>query len=236
VTETPTQQRSTPPRQAYLRTIARLALITAMPAALYIARFIYTDKIAYRFLPWNLFLAWLPLIFAYLALRAGRRRPALAVPLIAAWLAFLPNAPYLITDLVWLDGRASTLKIYDAAMFFAFATCGLAAGFVSLRWMQAFAARGAGLWGSRAFVLAALGLTGFGVYLGRFRRWNSWDVVTDPLALLRDIAARLADPVRHWQTWALTALFAGLLLFLYWLFGVLTEAPAGEGRAVDRMG
>ena len=215
-------------------TAARLALITAMPAALYVARFVYTGKIAYRFLPWNLFLAWLPLVFAYLALRAGSRRPVLALPLLGAWLAFLPNAPYLITDLVWLDGRASMLKVYDAAMFFAFVSCGLAAGFVSLRWVQAFAARHVGAWGSRVFVLAALGLTGFGVYLGRFRRWNSWDIVTDPAALLHDIVTRLVHPVRNWQMWAFTALFAGLLLFLYWLFGVLTEAPAAERQAVDR--
>lgn len=202
--------------------IIRLALIAALPAGLYVARVIYTGKITYRFLPWNLFLAWLPLAFAYLAVRA-ERRPALAVPLSAAWLAFLPNAPYLITDLIWLDGRASALKVYDAAMFFAFATCGLVTGFVSLRWMQALVARRVGTWGGRLFVLAALGLAGFGVYLGRFRRWNSWDVVTDPMALLRDIAVRLADPVQHWRMWVLTALFAGLLLCLYWVFGLLTE-------------
>lgn len=213
--------------------IVRLALITALPAALYVARIVYTGKIAYRFLPWNLFLAWLPLVFAYLAIRISHRTPWLRLPVIGAWLVFLPNAPYLITDLIWLDGRASTLKVYDAAMFFAFATCGLTAGLVSLRWVQALVEKRAGMWGSRLFVLGALGLTGFGVYLGRFRRWNSWDIVTDPVALLRDIAIRLADPIRHWQMWALTALFAGLLLFLYSLFGLLTEA-AGEPQAADR--
>lgn len=78
--------------------IVRLALIVALPAALYATRVIYTGKITYRFLPWNLSLAWLPLAFAYLAVRA-ERRPVLAVLFIAAWLAFLPNAPYLIGDL-----------------------------------------------------------------------------------------------------------------------------------------
>ncbi len=214
--------------------IARLTLITALPAALYIARAVYTGKIAYRFLPWNLFLAWLPLAFAYLAVRAGGRKPWLSLPLIGAWLAFLPNAPYLITDLVWLDGSASTLKIYDAAMFFAFATCGLTAGFVSLRWVQALVERRAGMWGGRLSVLAALGLTGFGVYLGRFRRWNSWDIVTDPAALFHDIAVRLADPVQHWRMYALTALFAGLLLGLYWLFAMLAEATTGERQTADQ--
>lgn len=209
--------------------IVRLALITALPAVLYVARIVYTGKIAYRFLPWNLFLAWLPLVFAYLAVRAGGRKPWLSLPLIGAWLAFLPNAPYLITDLIWLDGSATTLKVYDAAMFFVFATCGLAAGFVSLRWVQALVERRAGTWGGRLFVLAALGLTGFGVYLGRFRRWNSWDIVADPAALFHDIAIRVADPVLHWQMWALTALFAGLLLCLYWLFGLLTEVKSPFG-------
>lgn len=215
--------------------IVRLALITALPAALYAARVVYTGKLAYRFLPWNLFLAWLPLVFAYLALRAGGRKPWLSLPLIGAWLAFLPNAPYLITDLIWLNGDASILKVYDAAMLFTFATCGLAAGFVSLRWVQALVARRAGRWGSRLFVVAALGLTGFGVYLGRFRRWNSWDIVTDPASLFRDITIRLADPRQHWRMWALTALFAGLLLALYWLFAVLADATTGERQMADRL-
>lgn len=214
--------------------IGRLALITALPAALYVARILYTGRVAYRFLPWNLFLAWLPLVFAYLAVRAGLRKWWLTAPLIGAWLAFLPNAPYLITDLIWLDGRASTLKVYDATMFFTFATCGLATGFVSLRWVQALVERRVGAWRSRLFVLAVLGLTGFGVYLGRFRRWNSWEIVTDPVALLRDIAARLADPAQHWQTWALTALFAGLLLALYWLFGLLAETTTREQQPADQ--
>jgi len=176
------------------------------------------------------------LVFAYLALRAGSRRPALVVLLIGAWLAFLPNAPYLITDMIWLNGGPSMLKVYDAAMLFTSATCGLAAGFVSLRWVQTFVERQIGAWGSRLFVLAALGLSGFGVYLGRFRRWNSWDIVTDPVPLLHDIATRFAHPLQHWQVWALTALFTVLLLFLYWLFVVLVEATRGERQAADQPG
>ncbi len=212
-------------------TVIRLAAISAMPLVLFVARVAYTGGIAYGFLVWNLLLAWLPLVFAYGALRMGERRLVLAAPLIGAWLAFLPNAPYLITDLIWLEGRASVMKVYDSALFFAAATCGLALGFVSLRWMQALVGRWIGKWGSRAFVLAALGLSGFGVYLGRFRRWNSWDILTDPVALLSDIATRLVHPLRYWQMWAITILFAGLLAFLYWLFIVAGEdAQARRGE------
>jgi uncharacterized membrane protein len=211
-------------------TLFRLAAICALPLALYAARVVYAGRLIYGFLAWNLFLAWLPLVFAYAAVRVGRRRPWAAAPLLGAWLAFLPNAPYLITDLIWLEGRASTLKVYDAALFFAAATCGLALGFVSLRWAQALVGRWVGTWGSRLFVLAALGLSGFGVYLGRFRRWNSWDIVTDPLALFADIANRLAHPIRHWEMWAMTALFAGLLICLYGLWVMDDRRPVKDDR------
>jgi uncharacterized membrane protein len=216
-------------------TLARLALISLMPLALYLARLAYTGHLAFRFLPVNLLLAWPSMLFASAALRFGRRRWAASLPFMAGWLAFLPNAPYLVTDLIWLDGPASALKVYDTLLFFAFATCGLGLGFVSLHWMQALMTQRFGVWPGRAFVGLTLGLTGFGLYLGRFRRWNSWDVLADPLALLQDIAVRIANPIEHWRTWVLTIAFTVFLLFLYWLAATL----AHENRlkmSVERTG
>ena len=211
------------------KTFIRMTLIMLMPLFFYSLRVLYFDR-GRPMLPWNLFLAWLPLLFAYLALWAGGRRRLLFWPLIGAWLVFLPNAPYLITDLIWLNGPVTSLKVYDAVLLYTFATCGLASGFISLRWLQVFVAPTVGKWGSRLFVLVTLGLSGFGIYLGRFRRWNSWDIVADPMALLHDITIRFADPVQHWRTWAHTALFAGLLLGLYVLLGLVAEVAIRESR------
>jgi uncharacterized membrane protein len=212
--KTPTQSHSA---------IFRLALASALPVAMLFARILYTGRITYGFLLWNLFLAWLPLLFAYLALHSFPHRRWAAFLFAASWLLFLPNAPYLITDIMHLHYSGSNLVLYDTVMLFILALCGLLLGAVSLRWMQLVAARRFGLWFSRAFVLMALGMTGFGIYLGRFLRWNSWDLVTNPLSLLQDISPHLLHPLIYWRTWAMTLLFALALSFVYWLLAGLPQ-------------
>lgn len=202
--------------------IFRLLLASALPVAMLLARILYTGQITYGFLLWNLFLAWLPLLFAYLTLRSYPHRRLTALLFAASWLLFLPNAPYLITDIMHLHYSGSNLVLYDTVMLFTLALCGLLLGAVSLRWMQLAVTRRFGLWFSRGFVLMALGMSGFGIYMGRFLRWNSWDLVTNPLSLLQDISPHLLHPLTYWRTWAMTLLFALSLSFVYWL---LTGLP-----------
>lgn len=200
------------------RTFARLTAAAAFPVLLVAARSLYVGQITGTFLLWNLFLAWLPLLFAALALIVARRSPRLALAPGLAWLLFLPNAPYLVTDLMHVtrDGRVPVL--FDTVMLFSFALCGLALGLVSLRWMQRLVADRWGRLGGWLFAGTALSAAGFGIYLGRYVRWNSWDLLTQPSPLLRDILGRLANPIDHWHTWAMSLLFASLLMFAYWLF------------------
>ncbi len=202
--------------------IFRLMVASALPVAMLFARILYTGRITYGFLLWNLFLAWLPLIFAYLTLRAFPHRRLTALLFAVSWLLFLPNAPYLVTDLMHLHNSGGNLVLYDVVMLFILALCGLMLGAVSLRWMELAVAQRLGLWSGRIFVLIVLGMSGFGIYLGRFLRWNSWDLVTNPLSLLQDISPHLLHPVEHWRTWAMTLLFALSLTFVYWL---LTSGP-----------
>lgn len=213
-------------------TFARLTLAAAFPVALVIARSLYPREITATFLIWNLFLAWLPLLFAALAIWVERRSLLLAILPAAAWLAFLPNAPYLVTDLMHLAADSRVPVLFDTVMLFTFALYGLALGLVSLRWMQSAVARRWGRWLGWGFVLGTLGAAGFGIYLGRYVRWNSWDLVTRPELLLQDVLVRLVNPIQHWHTWAMTALFAGLLVFTYWLLTVLARAGSsvpGDG-------
>jgi len=109
-------------------------------------------------------------------------------------------------------------------MLFSFALCGLALGLVSLRWMHALVAQRWGRLHGWAFAATALGAAGFSIYLGRYVRWNSWDLLTQPSPLLRDILGRLANPIDHWHTWAMSMLFASLLIFAYWLFHDLEQS------------
>jgi uncharacterized membrane protein len=168
------------------------------------------------FLWWNLFLAWIPWLFALLAERlhaAGRRARVAFAGCAGAWLLFFPNAPYIVTDLVHLqpDARA---PVADAITIAAFAMCGLLLAFASLRRMQALVTeRFGGLAGWSLIGVVSL-LTGFGVGLGRVLRWNSWDVVSRPEALLVDIATRVSDPLAHERLLGVTVGFS--LAFLLW--------------------
>lgn len=135
----------------------------------------------------------------------------------AVWLLFLPNAPYLVTDLIHLGYSADAPILFDTTILFSCALCGLAMGFTSLRWMQGLVAKRWGAAVGQGFSLFALSLAGFGIYLGRYLRWNSWDVIANPTSLLNDILVRLTHPLVYWHTWAVSLVFALLLICAYWL-------------------
>ena len=140
------------------------------------------------------------------------------------WLLFLPNAPYLVTDIAHLHASSSVPIYFDVVLLYSAAFCGVALGCVSLRWMQCAVTHFAGLWPGRLFTLVAAIAAGFGVYLGRFLRWNSWDALLQPAAVAEDILAALIHPVRHWEVWAFSLLIAALLIAAYWLS--LTSSPS----------
>ncbi len=172
---------------------------------------------------WNLVLAVSPwLISAWLC---ARPRPAvLFAPLACGWLCLLPNAPYLVTDLVHLKARPPVPLWLDVLFFAAFALAGCALGLASLRAMARELERRFGAGVSRAAVPVVLVLCAWGVFLGRFLRLNSWDVVTRPGALLAANAAALqqAEPL------VFTAAFAALLGALYVAFGPRRPASTSD--------
>jgi len=195
-------------------TALRLLGLTALPAGLLAARVVHTGSRVHAYVAWNLVLAWMPLLFAYVSVRPGSTPRLLRAGSGLAWLLFLPNAPYLVTDLMHLH-QSQIPILYDVVLLFSAALCGLALGLVSLHWMESGVARALGCWPGRLFGAAAACAAGFGVYLGRYLRWNSWDLVTQPAALARDILQYVVHPVQHWQVWGFALLFAALLLAAY---------------------
>jgi uncharacterized membrane protein len=177
-----------------------------------------TGSYHYSFLLWNLFLAWVPLIAASAAFVLARRgAAALAGVLIVVWLLFFPNAPYMLTDFVHLGGRGPSPLWYDALMLSSFAWTALMLGFLSLYLIQAIVApRASAAWGW-VVVVGALSLASFGVYIGRFAGFNSWDAVIRPRYVLsvigRETNSPVHDPKMLAALLALTAaLFVGYLL------------------------
>jgi len=200
-----------------------VALSSLLAVALFVARAYRSRSITYAFLVWNLFLAWIPYLSSLWATYLHHRHPGrwwrLLVPG-ALWLAFFPNAPYIVTDLWHLRERARVPMWYDIGLLTTFAWTGLFLAVFSLRAMQRLVKHYAGPVLGWLFVTVAVGLGGLGIYMGRFLRWNSWDLLLQPRGVWGDVATRLTHPWNHPQTLGVTALFAAILLVCY-----LTVAP-----------
>jgi uncharacterized membrane protein len=177
----------------------------------------------FMFLIWNLFLACIP-VFASRLLQAAHARKipdVVQLALLAVWLVFLPNAPYILTDLIHLQPGPTRLYWYDMAMLLSCGGVGLMLGYSSLFDVHRVVEE---RFGQRVAWVVATGtllLTGFGIYLGRALRWNSWDVVTNPRGLFEVIAEGLLNPGAYLHIYAICALSGGGLLLgyvtLHWL-------------------
>lgn len=210
-----------------------LILSSALSMGLLAMRMLYSGQITYRFLNWNLFLAWIPLGLALAAwlLQGEARRPRLRVlPLLALWLLFLPNAPYLLTDLIHLAHRPPVPLWFDLLLLLSYAWNGLILGYLSLRLVQALFQRWMGAAAGWLAATAAIGLAAFGIYLGRFERWNSWDIFTDPFGVLATLFAGLANPATQIKPLAVTLLLGGILFAIYATVGLLSHADPMAGR------
>lgn len=200
-------------------------LLVSWCSALVTVRVAVTGSMMYAFLVWNLGLAVVPLGLASLleGCRPGERlKPGLVL---ASWLVFLPNAPYLATDLVHLVERPPVPLWYDVAMLSSCAGTGLLLGYASLMRVQRWIAKMVGATSGWLFSVATLLLAGLGIYLGRFLRWNSWDLLLNPIEVLRDIAAAASRPHAHGTALGVSAIW-GVGLLIGYVATVAVTAPS----------
>jgi uncharacterized membrane protein len=180
-------------------------------------RIYYTGTLVYAFMVWNLFLAVIPFMFSSLAVMSHNhiKSKLFLFLLTVAWLLFFPNAPYIMTDFFHLSDRGDVPYWFDLGLLISCAWNGLMLGFISLHDMRIVINKFIGKLYGWMFAVGSIILGSFGIYLGRYERFNSWDVITNPLALISDIAGGLMHPLRHTRTMLMTLLFSVFLLFGY---------------------
>jgi uncharacterized membrane protein len=144
------------------------------------------------------------------------------------WLAFFPNAPYIMTDFFHLMPRPTIPLWYDILLLVSFSWTGLFLAVASLRTMQVLVNAYLGNVIGWLFVALALGLGGMGIYLGRFERWNSWDLISHPHSIVLDIVTRLTDPLENLRFFIFTLLFSSLLWVCYLMFISARNAAAAD--------
>lgn len=210
-----------------------LSAASALSVLLEGARIAYSDSTRYITLVWNLFLAWIPFALAFLAYALSWKRTLLylSLPIFAfLWLIFFPNAPYILTDLQHLSRVSADVPLwYDVILLIWFAWTGLLLGMVSLYLMQDIIRREFGRIAGWIFVFGVAGLSGVGIYMGRFFRWNSWDILQDPAGILSGVWQAIRDP--SLRSIGFTGLFAVFFLFVYltlYAFGHLLQEQGAE--------
>jgi len=177
-------------------------------------RIVLTGELVYIFLAWNLFLAWIP--FAVSQELIGAKKRLNIFFLTAIWLLFLPNAPYIITDFLHLKQRPPIPSWYDILLLFSAALNGLLLGLLSLLTVEKSLAKRFGNRISGLIILCSFFLCSFGIYIGRYLRWNSWDLIIKPGEIAGDILERIFNPFDHIGTWSVTVLFGSFFYVLYY--------------------
>lgn len=219
-------------RRETLPPMAALILASGVSVGFVALRILFTRNIFYGFLVWNLFLAWLPLFLALLAENyysqsTNCKNPGGKYWLVSAlWLLFLPNAFYIFTDIIHLTNRFHFNFWVDLSVILSCALTGLVLGFMSLFLMQSLVVRRYGQLAGWGFVMLIAGLSSFGIYLGRFLRVNSWDIVAKPGQVFHGITT-FATGQAHPHHFAFFALFAVFLFVGYVMLYALTHLPAG---------
>ncbi|MEP7163974.1 MAG: DUF1361 domain-containing protein [Ferruginibacter sp.] len=195
-------------------------------AALIMTRMFYSGSIRYIFIVWNIFLAWIPYVLSDFFVVYRQKEKWKQLFLFASWLLFFPNALYIVTDLIHLEANTNVPVWYDAILLFASSFVGLIMAFISLQKVEYFLKEIFSRRTIKMIIPLILFIGSFGVYLGRFQRWNSWDVVHNPLALAMDILHRFTSPVDNYKTWAITLILTALYSLLYFCIKILPNAFA----------
>lgn len=200
----------------YKNTLRHLGVLTAFCVLMQAVRMYSTSSIGFIFLPYNLFLAWLPLLFSLYMRRSSK--PTVMAALFVLWLLFFPNAPYIITDLLHLKPRAAFPHWYDTMLVYTFAFTGLLVGMLSALIVYDKLKQYYSKTVARGIIMFSMLASGYGIFLGRFLRWNSWDAFLNPLHILADTVHRMANPMSNPRAYGVTLVVGGLLCITFLFF------------------
>jgi len=200
----------------------------AICALLLMARVKITGSFFFLFLVWNLFLAGIPygITLALQTSRKSTKSSWILIPTVGFWLLFLPNTPYLISDLQHLRHSSTDMVWFDALLLMAFTIYALFIFYLTVRDMQKIISHKVKY--LNIFTISIFILCGFGIYLGRFLRWNSWDIIQNPLELIQDIWGLIRHPFQNSKTWLVTFTYAAVTTLFFYGINSLSKSKRNE--------
>jgi uncharacterized membrane protein len=204
-----------------------LLFSSLLACGFFVFRVVYSGTSNYSNLIPNLFLAWLPYVISVLAASSYRSHPKHWWNIFLfgiVWMIFFPNAPYMVTDFYHLDPRPPVPLWFDISLIAIFAFTGCFLAIASLRTIHLIIERFFGRIIGWLCALLTLGLGSLGVYLGRFSRFNSWDILLHPRSVFKDIIYNILNPLDNLGFVGFTLMFTCILLVFYLMF-VTTANP-----------
>lgn len=198
-----------------------LLVMVSFSLTLSLIRVIHTGSIHYLFLIWNLFLAIIPYLITSRTSFTNNRRYQTRISLIV-WILFFPNAPYILTDLFHLRLNSQMPIWFDLILLLSYAWTGLVFGFLSLTRIEHLLSSKLSQNTTTLCSIGLLYLASFGIYIGRYLRWNSWDILNNPLGLFNDLSIRILHPTDHPRTWGMTILMGTLLCIIHFTLKTLS--------------
>ncbi|MEE9361488.1 MAG: DUF1361 domain-containing protein [Cellulophaga sp.] len=188
---------------------------------LLVLRIKITYSTFFIFLVWNLFLAGIPFLITQTLIRYMKPKSNKFIDFIGffTWLLFLPNSPYIITDLIHLQNKNSNLLWLDLLLVFVFAINGLVLGLLSLLDMYQIISKTYSRKIASFTIFKVCLLCGYGIYLGRFLCFNSWDIITQPTNLFY----RMINSVYEPKVWLMTFAFGGFIWILFLLIKSVSQ-------------
>lgn len=205
-----------------------LLLLSSFCLFMVLSRCVKTEQFGFVFLLWNLFLAFVPYQISTYLVRQKTMTGFKLAGLSGLWLLFLPNAPYMLTDLFHLHKRANLPVWFDLVLILSFAVTGLYLFYISVHQMAGvIKARQPQLYKPSVLVLLFLAVS-YGVYIGRFLRVNSWDVVA-PFNLAKTCIKPLFHAHSLKDVCSFTFIYSVFLTFLYLVFKPLSIPAKDHG-------
>lgn len=191
-------------------------------------RIFVTGSLFYTFLAWNLFLAFIPFAVTTFMFRRKefKTNSVKFLFLFSVWLLFIPNAFYIITDLFHLDEGTLAPQWFDLILIFSFAWNGLLAGIISMIQMERLIESYLSDRVKWLFLYFIMFLNALGIYIGRYLRYNSWDIITNPFQLAKDIVYLCIHPMRNSNDWGMIFCFAVLMTLIYKSFESINNSIA----------
>lgn len=212
------------------RFLLAAGLLTAADLLLLGFRVLLTHSNRYSFIPWNLALAWLSLLTAWLLVSHVKRRPWLewqGIGLTVLWLLFLPNTWYVLTDFIHVVPNGEISQLFDIVLIWLLVFTGFLLGIASLFLVHKQLLARLHLAKSWVFIEGAILISSFAIYLGRDLRWNSWDIISNPAGLLVNVSNQVVDPFGSPRALNVTILFFIVINVTYGAFWLYSR-PAGR--------